>query len=214
MADDNKNLENIGGLANKAVNMFIDSNTRSVIKFCSTPSLKPQAFYRCVEYVKQHNPELYKKYVIKVSNIKKEKYDDIINEISKVMMLIKTKHFDVLDYFLTSGLSPHIFVNIVKVIYDAEDIMLVKKMFGNIIDNPVFINKSLAINGKLIFKNYLDNGDDYEIPKESKEQVIAFLENLHIPLYQSVYSLALKRYLHGNPLISNDINKAEVHHIK
>jgi hypothetical protein len=80
-----------------------------------------------------------------------------------------------LDYFLTTGLIPHIFVNIVKVIYDSEDIMLVKKLFGNIIDNPVFINKSLAINGKLIFRNYFDNGDDYEVPKKSKEQVIAFL---------------------------------------
>jgi ribosomal protein S17 len=131
-----ENLENIGSLAVKNVNMFIDSNTRNVIKFCSTSSLKPQALYRCVEYVKQHEPELYKKYVIKVSNIKEEKYDAIISEINRIMILIKTseidktKQFDVLDYFLATGLSPHIFVNIVKVIYDSSNIMIVKNYLG------------------------------------------------------------------------------------
>jgi hypothetical protein len=222
MTENNRIIDNneIGGLATKAVNMFIDSNTRSVIKFCSTPSLKPQAFYRCIEYVKQNNPDLYKKYVIKVSNIKEDKYDAIINEVSKIMALIKTseiddtKHFDVLDYFLTTGLSPHMFVNIVKVIYDSHDIMLVKKMFGNIIDNPVFINKYSAINGKLVFEKYFDNGDAYEVPKEAKEEVIAFLESRYIPLYQSVYSVALKRYLKGDPLISSVINEIENNNVK
>jgi hypothetical protein len=52
------------------------------------------------------------------------------------------------------------------------------------------------------------------VPKEPKEQVIAFLETHYIPLYQSVYSIALKRYLKGDPLISNDINQIENHHIK
>jgi hypothetical protein len=197
--NENGLTEELNILTTKVINKYISSNIKNTNQFCLSNKIKRQSFDRCVEYVKKYMPELYGRYVSKICNIKKETYESAIVEVNKVVPLIKSNEsFDLFDYFFNTKLNPRMFVAIAKVICQPGEINI---SFGNLLYNQSCIDKNLTLKTKQAFKDFFVEGENYEVPVLAKEKVMTFLENHQIPLYPQVYSIALKRYLKGDPLL-------------
>lgn len=212
------NIENdsIEKQAEKIINLYLNGKYMNIKHFCKENHLGIGTFKSYLKVLEKTKTELYVKIKNKLYEQSKSKYSSINEELNKMLYYIENgvslddgtiKEFDIID---CCSLIKIPFISIRSLLNSSDlsiyDLKMIRD-FLNVYTNSYTDNKNLS--RKILFKErniIILNGQSHEITNDEKEVVIAYLENNNIPLLNTTYNIALKRFFEGT-LIQNSKQK-------
>ena len=220
-----KYVEDTLPAANKLVEDFINSNYDSVRDYLDANSVNfegeltgVQIFNKCLELVKEHNEELYKKYREKIDGKRNQIYAVVVEKIKKIINLLKDgvidndikRPFDLIDYYQTTKLSFDDTLKIAKsllqqsIIQSKDYALLVRFVKTNQSGEKVvysdikrILNEKQEINCEKNSKGYPIPGTGEVVSEEIKRSLIEYLKQYDVPINYRTYHIAFNRYKNG-----------------
>lgn len=209
----NRNDFNDLEIASRVINSYINNGYKSVKDFCVKNNIDPNLFRKYLDLVKKYNFELYKEFYNYFSKQRKQRFDNIIVRIKKLVDMIRNgiqtndniRKFDIVDYYLYTSMSFEEIVRISKDILSKEDLTTLKIFF-----NRYKASKKISLDSIYNERNIVEvNNTKYEVTQIDKKNVVSYLKENRIPLLSCTYSCALKRYLNSF-LVKNENNKKRI----
>lgn len=194
--------------------LLLDDSIRTIKEFCDLVNISDSSYYKYLKTLFYTDYKLYWDIYKKVHLPKNKRYDK--NTINLIALEIKNgiedddgkiREFEALDYFLKTNLSYSDFIETYmdSDTCDADVLKTIREFYTKNQFTKHYIqmiNIEQEINGTTIFM--IDN-EPYEVSKKEKNDVISFLNDKGIPLYNKVYKQALKRHIKGE-LIKEEVN--------
>ena len=191
------------------VNDFLNQDY-SLERFCLLRNISKHFFYsRDGFYIRQlalYNQELYQQLVTDLNLREKEKQVTLVNDIYKVLAMIKeNKDFDAIDFYQTTKYGPLEFIDASTAILNVEDSKLIRE-YVNKLRCPYINNyHNNSLKSELLKEKYtltIDNAI-VETTEEVRKIVLDFLEKENIPISSIiVFQDAIRKY-YKNELIES-----------
>ena len=177
-----------------------------------------QNFKKYLSVLKKYDNTIYMMYETKVNQISERNYVILCKIASKIVEKIKngviengeTREFDLLDYYFETKLSPETILKILQYNHSPDEKIF--RQFANKykykrrIDHMVgLMDENHTLEIEFDSEGNLISESGIKITNEEKKKVIEYLKENHIPLYDRVYYIALKRYV--NNLLNNKQGK-------
>jgi hypothetical protein len=191
---------------------FINSNYKDIASFCSQNRIDENDFAKYTDIVKTYDEALYQKYIEKVEKLRVQRYAILSHIVRNIVTYIidgikvndqNNRAFDLLDYYSLTKLTLKEFSEICENICSIDQLRLVKK-FTNDNGNNHYIDKEKRFYREKITIN------NREVTIDEKRLIVNYLENQGFPLYDRIYSLAIKRYIKGTLFINSHINESNI----
>lgn len=220
-----KYVEDTLPAANKLVEDFINSNYDNVQNYVDANYVNfegeltgVQIFNKCLELVKEHNEELYKKYREKIDGKRNKIYAVVVEKIKKIINLLKDgvidndikRPFDLIDYYQTTKLSFDDTLKIAKsllqqsIIQSKDYALLVRFVKTNQSGEKVvysdikrILTEKQEINCEKNSKGYPIPGTGEVVSEEIKNKLIEYLKQYGVPVNYRTYHIAFNRYKNG-----------------
>lgn len=192
---------------------FIKSDYSSLVKFCSNSDLKIEEFKKYVEILKDNDTELYDLYSKKQELLKTRRYNFILEKSLEIVNLIingivvdgKKRDFDILDYYEHTKMDFNEFLGLIKGKISLSEQKLVMRFVGKYHNNRELKSNEISNIYKtqtiidVEFDKYgnIIPGSGREITTEEKQNVIMYLNSKNIPITNSTYNIAFRRWISG-----------------
>lgn len=200
------------------IRSFVGSNFKSKEDFCSFNKISFKKFDYHLSIVKEFNQELYNLYYEKIEKIRNQNYAILMNFIENIIFLLKngitindkTRPFDLLDYYKITTLDRNKVLKLIKSNehYDEEEYRLflnfTRKYTSSTLLKEHDIKRILTEKHEIIIQN---SGIKKEITTEEKLFVINYLNFYNIPLYDTIYFIAIRRYINNELNLDDNFKK-------
>lgn len=198
----------------------VDADYLSLKEFAKKNGFSYSRTMICFQKLKQDNPSFYNEIKRHLDDLKRRKYKIILTNINKICDEIihginlkdgTKKEFDLLDYYLKTKLT---FDEFSKLYPQSDDFSIndrrkIAQFLTKIKSNAYFnINQELESKTVLLVSNEM-----YTVTKDEKLSTIEYLKSKNIPLYYSVYCVALRRLVNGT-LVDKEESKKSVNILK
>ena len=183
--------------ANSMISDFINSDAKTIDEYCEKSDISKFKFDRLRAIVKDYNPALFEAYSRIVEKQAAGRYAIVIEGLKKVRDCMlngiveneELRPFDIVDYYLLTKLHPDAFKRAIREISTVEENRQIA-MFFRKNETYKLLKPKAIIEGKHVV-------NDCEITEEEKRDTINFLKFHEIPLYDRVYTTAIRRHLNG-----------------
>lgn len=203
------------------IKAFLESDVVSRSEYLQKTNIKPSLFNSHVHLIKQHDQDLYNLYKKKINLFMGINYSRLVGEIYTIVDGLKngiefnnhTRPFDILDYYQTTKMKRYTCLKLAKQLLETNDSRLLSIFFERYNTSKPIRNIQALLEEKTILGMQLDKNKQiipnsgYEVSKEDKLNVINYLKNNNIPLYDDIYIIALRRYVNKELIIDTLENK-------
>ena len=198
----------------------VDADYLSLKEFAKKNGFSYSRTMICFQKLKQDNPSFYNEIKRHLDDLKRRKYKIILTNINKICDEIihginlkdgTKKEFDLLDYYLKTKLT---FDEFSKLYPQSDDFSIndrrkIAQFLTKVKSNAYFnINQELESKTVLLVSNEM-----HTVTKDEKLSTIEYLKSKNIPLYYSVYCVALRRLVNGT-LVDKEESKKSVNILK
>ena len=203
-------------IANKVINSFINCTISDIDVFCKKTKIPTSTFYSYLNLVKENNHILYNKYIYKCSITKQRSFIYMLSTTKTLIFYLKNgiqennnvREFNLLDYYLLTKIDQNTILDFLNK-YDKDNVYLFNEFREKYKDIKLLSSKDIKniLSNKDYIENYFDNiipNIYHEISKKNKEIVLNYLKERGIPLYDILYTIALKKYLNERLLSNNN----------
>lgn len=167
-------------------------------------SITQNDFNKALEIIKNNNGELYQKYCDYINGMKSQRFAVLVKKADLIVDCIKSgiindennqkREFDILDYYISSNLSPAQFIRLIEGRYNNDTLKKVKVFFAK---NKCENNDFQAIKDM----KYIVNS--YELTEEQKNVILHYLKSINAPYNMKLFRIAVRRYLNGELFLDN-----------
>ena len=174
----------------------------------------------CFQILKQDNPSFYNEIKRHLDDLGSRKYKIILTNINKICDEIihginlkdgTKKEFDLLDYYLKTKLT---FDEFNRLYTQSDDFSINDRrkiaQFLTKVKSNTYFNINQELESKTVL---LVNNEMHTVTKDEKLSTIEYLKSKNIPLYYSVYCVALRRFVNGT-LVDKEESKENVNILK
>lgn len=188
--------------ATSYINLYL-SQKEDEETFCKLYEIDLELFHSFARLVHRTNNELYNLYEQKQRAEKREMFKNEIVLIKEAINLIKTgieedgitRRFDMIDFFVYTGLQEKEILNIIPLIeLTPTEIRLLKNLIKPQNLEPLSEHEVFTIENSFIN----ENGDSRTITKEEKEEILNYLYEHNIPLLGKTFSCAMHKYIENH----------------
>ncbi len=205
---------------NEKQKMYLEIARKAIRNYIEQDILpKQNELNSYLNIIKEYDKDLFKRYIEKIEIAKQRNYYILYSVSIKIIDGIKngitendyTRPFDLLDYYSITNLDKRIILRFLKdkfpndVSYFLNFIrkypntsILDEKKIQYICDNDEYIRNQFDENGKRIVNPRTN------ITRDEKILILNYLKENNIPLYDTLYFIALKRYLNGNLILEEN----------
>ena len=209
--DEKKNInrKNNKNAATIIITKYLAEENISFSRFLNDNNISENMFTEYVSVIKEHNKELYEKYVLlrskkeKISrNIEREQLEEVSIKIRNgIEENGEIRDFDIIDYLSITKVPLSFAYKISKNTYNEE---LKKFAFKHIdaekynrYEYDALKTEKRIVGFKLDSKGRIIEGSGREITDKEKEELIEYLNENDIPINKHTYNAALRRYLNN-----------------
>ena len=198
----------------------VDADYLSLKEFAKKNGFSYSRTMICFQKLKQDNPSFYNEIKRHLDDLKRRKYKIILTNINKICDEIihginlkdgTKKEFDLLDYYLKTKLT---FDEFSKLYPQSDDFSINDRrkiaQFLTKIKSNAYFNINQELESKTVL---LVNNEMHTVTKDEKLSTIEYLKSKNIPLYYSVYCVALRRLVNGT-LVDKEESKKSVNILK
>lgn len=178
------------------------SSKKSIDVYCEKYNVKKENIKKSLNIIKENDPAAYNMYMSQIEkNTTEEAKNNLLLAIQMQQMLetgveengIK-RNFDIVDYYVMSGISFPLFMKSVKQVLENEkDILKLKIFMTNILSQQTLkLDENQVINSRNVV---IINGEEIEITTETKKGFIDYLKEHNIPLNEYNYYTMKARFI-------------------
>lgn len=204
----------------KSFHQLLDANYSSLKEFAKKNGFSYGRTMICFQILKQDNPSFYNEIKRHLDDLGSRKYKIILTNINKICDEIihginlkdgTKKEFDLLDYYLKTKLT---FDEFNRLYTQSDDFSINDRrkiaQFLTKVKSNTYFNINQELESKTVL---LVNNEMHTVTKDEKLSTIEYLKSKNIPLYYSVYCVALRRFVNGT-LVDKEESKENVNILK
>ena len=190
---------------------LLESENLTLKEFAQKNGFSYSKTLMCFESLKEFQPDFYNKIKKHLDDPKKREFKTILEKINKICYEIihgvdledgTTREFDILDYYSKTNFNYTEFNKLYPKSghYSVEEKRKIVKFLQKI-KSMTYFNMNQELDSKVVL---LIHGEMHEVTKDEKLSTMEYLKRNNIPLYYTVYNVALRKFLNGNLVVKEE----------
>ena len=211
-------------LAIESITKFInDADCYTIDYFCYKYTFDKKTFEEYVTIIREYQTDLYNTYDKKISDIQKQRYAILANQIKYIIDRLKhgieeydvNRPFDLVDYYGVTKIPLEDILKLAKNIVSQSELTILRKFVNQNINgvnnNPNVIKQIMS--ERVIIKYEKDKkgqpipGTEELFGDEEKEKLINYLKERKIPINLKTYNIVYRRYRNGTLELDASLKK-------